>query len=239
MPRTTTKSGWPDAETGANIGMNVGRCGDVRFFLASVAARSCSIADRKSVNQRAAREGFGGDDGRSSIFDYWSMPELVKWINESQVRRRQALAGAEEHCGRVMGGLLALINEPAFRDGNFFALNPGNNRNPNFGQTGSEPAGGHWLYAFLRVDSVSRQRFLVAVNLHPKEELKGNRIMFSPEAVRFLELAPNESRIHGRERLEEKTNSSPAYRLLALPTGSPFDLLPLTAYFFEIAAVAD
>jgi hypothetical protein len=136
--------------------------------------------------------------------------------------------------------LLVLVSEPAFRDGNFFALNPGNNRNPNFGQTGDEPAGGHWLYAFLRLDPVSRQRFLVAVNLNPKAELRGNRVMFSPEAVRFLDLAPNESRIHGKERLSGKTefvaniSSLATADGLALPT-----LLPLTAYFFEITAAAD
>ena len=28
------------------------------------------------------REGFGGDDQRSSIFDYWSLPELNKWWND-------------------------------------------------------------------------------------------------------------------------------------------------------------
>ena len=26
-------------------------------------------------------EGFGGDDARTSIFDYWSMPEFTKWVN--------------------------------------------------------------------------------------------------------------------------------------------------------------
>ena len=29
----------------------------------------------------AGAEGFGGDDARTTIFDYWSMPELVKWVN--------------------------------------------------------------------------------------------------------------------------------------------------------------
>ena len=29
----------------------------------------------------AGVEGFGSDDARTSIFDYWSMPELVKWVN--------------------------------------------------------------------------------------------------------------------------------------------------------------
>lgn len=30
----------------------------------------------------AGIEGFGGDDGRTSIFDYWSMPAMVGWVND-------------------------------------------------------------------------------------------------------------------------------------------------------------
>ena len=167
------------------------------------------------------------------------MPELVKWTNEYKYDGAR-LSPEQKTLREGYGRLLVLVSEPAFRDGNFFALNPGNNRNPNFGQTGDEPAGGHWLYAFLRVDTVSRQRFLVAVNLNPEAELKGNRVMFSPEAIRFLDLAPNETRIQGRERLAGKTefvtniSSLTAGGGLALPT-----LLPLTAYFFEITVTAD
>jgi hypothetical protein len=136
--------------------------------------------------------------------------------------------------------LLSLIREPAFRDGNFFALNPGNNRNPNFGQVLSEPAGGHWLYVFLRFDPISRQRFLVAVNLNPTEALSGNRILFPPAAIRFLDFAPGQSRIRGRERLAGESEVVAELGSLGGPDGLALPrLLPLTAYFFEITAEAD
>ena len=115
----------------------------------------------------AGAEGFGGDDARTSIFDYWSMPELVKWTNDHKYDGGK-LSAEQKGLRESYGRLLAITNEPAFRDGAFFGLNPANNQNPNFGQVGAEPAGGHWLYAFLRFDPVSRQRFLVAVNLHPR-----------------------------------------------------------------------
>ena len=142
---------------------------------------------------------------------------------------------SKKTCVIVIGGCLTLINEPAFRDGNFFALNPANNQNPKFGQVGPEPAGGHWLYAFLRFDPVSRQRFLVLVNLHPKAELTGNRILFSPEAIGFLDVAPDEKRFTGKERLEGNLElvinvaSLSGLDGLVLPA-----LPPLSAYFFEI-----
>ena len=180
-------------------------------------------------------EGFGRDDGRSSIFDYWSMPELLKWINEYKYDGAR-LSPEQKALRESYGRLLALVSEPAFRDGNFFTLNPGNNRNPNFGQTGSEPAGGHWLYAFLRFDPVSRQRFLVAVNLNPKRRAKGQRdhvFARSGRVSRFGALTTVE--FTAGNVLRGKQSSSPTYRLLPLPTGSRFrPLLPLTAYFFEI-----
>src|SRR5260370_40782683 len=92
-------------------------------------------------------------------------------------------------CGRLRGGR----SEPALREGRFFGLNPANNRTPNFGQVGTEPAGGHWLYAFLRFDPISRQRFFAVVNLHPKEELKETRVLFPKAAIEFLQFAPDES----------------------------------------------
>ena len=49
-------------------------------------------------------EGFGGDDARTSIFDYWSMPELVKWVNEHRYDGARLSAGAKA----IAGGLRAL-----------------------------------------------------------------------------------------------------------------------------------
>ena len=40
------------------------------------------IYNGQKVGEAAlGQEGFGGDDQRTSIFDYWSMPELNKWWN--------------------------------------------------------------------------------------------------------------------------------------------------------------
>ena len=64
------------------------------------------------------------------------------------------------------------MNEPAFRDGEFFALNPANVENMRFGRLPGEPASGHWLYAFLRYDAAHDQRFLVLANLHRSETLR-------------------------------------------------------------------
>ena len=63
------------------IGMNVGRA--VTAILYGVGRGSVMLYSGQEVGEPAAgAEGFGGDDARTSIFDYWSMPELVKWTND-------------------------------------------------------------------------------------------------------------------------------------------------------------
>jgi hypothetical protein len=181
-------------------------------------------------------EGFGGDDGRSSIFDYWSMPELVNWTNEHKYDGDRLSAEQKMLRDRYQR-LLSVCDEPAFRDGNFFSLNPANNQNPNFGQVGPEPAGGHWLYAFLRFDPVSRQRFLVAVNLHPRQELNGHRLIFPPKSTAFLDFSSSEAKLRANERMMGNLELVLDLSSLAGPDGLALPpLRPLTAYFFEITA---
>ncbi|MDQ3200426.1 MAG: hypothetical protein M3Q46_14795, partial [Verrucomicrobiota bacterium] len=139
------------------------------------------------------------------------------------------------------GKLLGITNEPAFRDGGFFGLNAANNRNPSFGQVGTEPSGGHWLYAFLRVDPLSRQRFLGVVNLHPTSELKENRVLFPKEAIEFLRFRPNDGKtLHFSERLAGAVELTVQRSSLGSADGLALPLLaPLTAYFFEIKSPND
>ncbi len=134
-------------------------------------------------------EGFGGDDARTSIFDYWSMPELAKWVNGGACDGGR-LSEAQKSLRAFYGRLLRLVAEPAFAAGEFFPLNPANRDNPRFGRLGGETASGHWLYAFLRYDHGSGQRMLVVVNLHRSETLRGVQVRLTPDAVVFLEMTP-------------------------------------------------
>ena len=132
-------------------------------------------------------EGFGGDDGRTSIFDYWTMPEFSKWVNGHRYDGGR-LSQEQKELRERYGRLLKIYGEPAFRDGEFFPLNGVNNANGRFGRLPGEHAGGHWLYAFARVDVRSRQRFVVAVNLHPTETLQAVRIIAGGAALGALDL---------------------------------------------------
>jgi glycosidase len=132
-------------------------------------------------------EGFGGDDARTTIFDYWSMPELVKWVNGH--RYDGGRLSADQSALRAFHArLLALVNEPAFRLGEFFALNSANILNTLFGRLPGETASGHWLQAFLRYDAASGQRFLVLANLHRQEIFRDVGVWLPQAGLDFLQV---------------------------------------------------
>ena len=141
----------------------------------------------------AGPEGFGGDDARTSIFDYWSMPELVKWVDGHRYDGGQ-LSPEQKALRAFYGRLVNLVGEPAFQDGEFFPLNPANHDNPGFGRLPGEQASGHWLYAFLRYDRSTEQKFLVLANLHPTSPLQEVRVRLPETALHFLNLDENANR---------------------------------------------
>ena len=158
------------------VGMEVGR--PVSAILYGMSRGAIMLYNGQEVGEPAAgAEGFGGDDARTSIFDYWSMPELVKWVNGHRYDGGR-LSPEQKALRAFYGRLINLVGEPAFQDGEFFPLNPANQDNPGFGRLPGEQASGHWLYAFLRYDAQSGQRYLVVVNLNPALTLKNLRVIF-------------------------------------------------------------
>ena len=62
------------------LGMKVGR--PVCAVLFALGRGPVMVYHGQETGEPAAGvEGFGGDDARTSIFDYWSMPEFQKWFN--------------------------------------------------------------------------------------------------------------------------------------------------------------
>jgi hypothetical protein len=126
-------------------------------------------------------EGFGSDDSRTSIFDYWSMPQFTKWVNSHKYDGGR-LSDEQKQLRSFYGRLINLLNEPALRDGTFTALNAVNRENTAYGRLPNEQASGHWFYSFMRYDSESGQQFIVAVNLSPTSTLKDIRVHLPPSA---------------------------------------------------------
>jgi hypothetical protein len=209
------------------IGMEVGR--PVAAILYGLSRGVIMLYNGQEIGEPAqGAEGFGSDDARTSIFDYWSMPEFTKWVNNHKYDGGR-LSPEQKALREFYGRLVNLVGEPAFRDGNFFPLNPANRDNPSLGRLPGESASGHWLYAFLRYDRLSGQRFLVVANLHPSETLGEIRIHLSDDAVRFLELDPK-SGVTLRDKLSEELFET---RVSSDALLSVAHLRPLSARYLE------
>ena len=114
--------------------------------------------------------GFGGDNGRTSIFDYTSLPRFQGWTNDGAFDGAllpPALARLREETS----ALLPLLQHPALSNGSFYGLNWANRDNPNFGRLPGETISGHRLYAFLRHFRKAKSTILVVCNFDPEQEV--------------------------------------------------------------------
>jgi len=178
------------SKTWGGAGMDVGRSASAIIF--GLGRGPNMIYNGQEIGEKAeGAEGFGDDDARTSIFDYWSMPAMVPWVNGHKYDGAQ-LSDPQKSLRAFYGRLLKLCREPAFTRGEFYGLNHTNQGNPQFGRLAGEDHSGHWLYAFLRRDSASGQAFLVVVNCHTTQTLKNVHIQLPENAIKWLAKSPNQ-----------------------------------------------
>lgn len=171
-------------KTWGGAGMNVGRSASAIIF--GLGRGPNMIYNGQEVGEKAERaEGFGGDDARTTIFDYWSMPAMVPWVNGHKYDGAK-LSNQQKSLRAFYGRLLNLCKEPAFTRGEFYGLNHANQKNVKFGRLDGETSSGHWLYAFLRRDATTGQAFLVVVNSHTIQTLNNVHIQIPKNALEWL-----------------------------------------------------
>lgn len=102
-------------------------------------------------------EGFSGHDGKTTIFDYWSLNTVRRWYNNGKCDNR-LLAKSEITLRSYYEWILNLTNSiPALCDGDFFDLMYVNNENLNF----------HSNYAYLRHST--SETVLIVLNFGDQE----------------------------------------------------------------------
>lgn len=98
-------------------------------------------------------EGYSGHDGRTTIFDYWSVPTVRRWLNDG--RCDGVLPEPVRRLRETYGRILNICNsEAAVREGRFFDLMYVNYHNPDFNP--------HRHYAFLR--ATADELLVITVN---------------------------------------------------------------------------
>jgi glycosidase len=101
-------------------------------------------------------EGYGGEDGRSTIFDYWGVPEHQKWMNGGRFDGA-TLSSKQQDLRSFYKRLLTFVkNEPAIVKGSFTELTVSSDSKEK-------------VYAYLR--SFDNQHILVIANFNRDEPL--------------------------------------------------------------------
>lgn len=87
----------------------------------------------QELGERAMdKEGFSGRDGRTTIFDYWSLDTMQRWINEGKYNEDR-LTTDERRVRRFYKKIFAdICTEEAISFGDFYDLCPANMTNDSF-----------------------------------------------------------------------------------------------------------
>lgn len=103
-------------------------------------------------------EGFSNDDGRTTIFDYWGVPEHQKWLNNGKFDGG-LLSDGQKNLREFYTKLLNITRQnEAIRRGRFWELMLANKDQPGFDER---------LYLFVRF--TDKQRILVVTNFNRDE----------------------------------------------------------------------
>ncbi|MCA4900683.1 MAG: alpha-amylase family protein [Bacteroidota bacterium] len=126
----------------------------------------------------AKAEGFSGDDGRTTMFDYWGVPQHQKWVNNLQYDGGQ-LSDEQKQLRQFYGDILTLAaNNQAIAQGKYADLTVFNQQNGNFSSL---------VHAFVRYHG--EEKLIIVSNFNTKTE--GVKIQI-PES-----LAPDLGLKHG------------------------------------------
>ncbi len=169
------------------VGEKVARAAMVAQYAATCAP--VLFYNGQEVAERAdGPGGYGGDNGRTSIFDYTCLPRMQRWYNHGRcdgARLEPALASLRSFVAQ----LLPLLQLPALSQGGFYGLNWANRQTPGYGCTVGEVVSGHYLYAFLRHYRKAKNTVLVVCNLSPNAEMN-TRVHIPEDAMKWAGKKP-------------------------------------------------
>lgn len=169
-------------------------------------------------------EGYQGDDGRTSIFDYWGIPELQAWIRGGKFNENN-LSDKQRVLRKFYADLNHLIvaNE-AFHSGAFYDLQYVNFHGQSAGYDSAR------IFSFLRY--TSRQKVLAVFNFdHQSEFITHVRI---PEPVWVETLGLDTDRTYELAGIFGNPAGDINFRFDESPGGVPVSLPPGAFRFWQI-----
>ena len=133
---------------------------------------------QESGEQAYGMTGYSGDDGRTSIFDYCTMPQHQKWMNNGRFDTNNLDNDQKRIFGFYRNILHLRLENEAFSQGSFYDLMWANPWYTEF-----DP---RFVYTFLRY--TDNQKLLVVVNFHQTESRK-MRVNIPEDAIKLAGLA--------------------------------------------------
>ena len=121
-------------------------------------------------------EGFSGSDGRTTIFDYWSLSTMRRWRDGGSFSGKRMTEGQQKLLAFYRRVLTMCNEEAALREGIFFDLTYANMEGWRFNP--------HRQYAFMRKQG--RETLLIVANFEPHRVSVG--VCIPPHAFDFLQL---------------------------------------------------
>lgn len=130
------------------------------FVIATLHKGAVMLYFGQEVGEAAeAFSGFSGDDGRTTIFDYWRVSQHQKWMNHGKFDGGQ-LSAPQKDLRKSYQNILDIAQKDAVVDGDFYDLMWYNPASSEF-DTSKQ-------YLYLRY--TSRQKLLMIVNFHNCEK---------------------------------------------------------------------
>ena len=127
-------------------------------------------------------KGFGGEDGRTTIYDYWGVPEHQKWVNGGKYDGG-GLSDEQKQLRQAYSDILILATEnDAISQGDYYDLTEFNRQANNFSDK---------IHAFVRVSG--DERLVIVSGFNAKVEHV--KIQLTDEIVEKLQLKKEEAYI--------------------------------------------
>ncbi|MEQ9438881.1 MAG: alpha-amylase family glycosyl hydrolase [Cyclobacteriaceae bacterium] len=178
----------------------------------------------QEVGEPAEKDsGFSGDDGRTTIFDYWGVPAHQQWVSGGTFDGSQ-LSEAQQSLRKFYQQLLNIAHEEAIGEGYFYDLHDHNRRCT----SGYDDR----VYAFLRF--TDNQRLLVISNFDPHEAHAFN-LKVPSTAIRAMNLSEEKTYpLQDIFQTESRAFMNISEVIISEgEAGMPLHLPPLSSYVFE------
>jgi hypothetical protein len=174
----------------------------------------------------AGNEGYGREDGRTTLFDYWSMPELRKWVNGNKYDGGD-LGPSKSALRAYYRSLIEISTLPAIAEGELLSLQEANKAGSTYCSLG------RWCYTFLRYAEDGSQVLMILANLNPENTYRAF-VIVPQQALDTVGLGGATS-VTMRDRLDPDTLITADVAKLT-STGVQIELKPSQAHVFELKA---